>query len=415
MGDTGSAQISKDEVDSRSSKNMEKDIRKYPSTYHSEKAGVSSIGRSAKGTAVRQPTTRPESTLKSKDISLPKQAIPSRQSMGLSIDASLSVQTTPHSRSIQNSKETSSSKQTPPNSQSLWKSKATPMKRLDRGKSNFHASRLRRKKKRALIQVTMESEKAELDMEPVSMKRKKMSGRTFKRLFKKQRIQEPVHDVELEGRVKSSQNCNGSRGIDSNPVKNGKGSTDKASDGCTDEGCNVDVDDNMNSFIRDNVLDEPCPNESMTNLNVRETFDFSGRLSSNEIVDGIESGSSTFLARSRDGSGSSENDEEWSYPEGPPPSPSPKCDNRNLIGTCVRCSKNRRVGYDSPEEDLCTCSPTENDDLCPFSFKDRNDALGSTEEFLMGEVNGDSQKAGRVCSFCYKEGELLWMLHRKRL
>lgn len=49
-------------------------------------------------------------------------------------------------------------------------------------------SKSKKKKEKIVIQVTMESKKAELDLEFVGMKRKNLSARKFKALFKKQRI-----------------------------------------------------------------------------------------------------------------------------------------------------------------------------------------------------------------------------------
>lgn len=53
-------------------------------------------------------------------------------------------------------------------------------------------SKLKKKREKTLTQVTMESKKAELDLDVVDMKRKKMNGQKFKALFKRQRIKETV-------------------------------------------------------------------------------------------------------------------------------------------------------------------------------------------------------------------------------
>lgn len=81
------------------------------------------------------------------------------------------------------------------------------LRRSDRGKKELSPgsvskesaeeplSKLKRKKEKPVIQVTMESEKAEqpeLDLEVVGMKRKKMNARKFRALFKRQQIQEIV-------------------------------------------------------------------------------------------------------------------------------------------------------------------------------------------------------------------------------
>lgn len=50
----------------------------------------------------------------------------------------------------------------------------------------------KRKKHKNLTQVTMESEKAEVNLESVVVKRKKMTGRSFKSLFKSKHKKETV-------------------------------------------------------------------------------------------------------------------------------------------------------------------------------------------------------------------------------
>ncbi|KAA8544079.1 hypothetical protein F0562_021744 [Nyssa sinensis] len=48
-------------------------------------------------------------------------------------------------------------------------------------------------------------------------------------------------------------------------------------------------------------------------------------------------------------------------------SPSSGCKRHNFEETCVACSKRRRVEYDLPKQDLCSCNTTLNKDLCENS------------------------------------------------
>lgn len=160
MSDTRSARKNKDESDGHSSKkkvNMRKDSL------------VRSPGNADKISTSRQTTASPQSTRKSKRL-----------------EKEMPPLTPPVKRK----------------SERLWKCNTpSPLRRSDRGKKDLPScssgskqsakepslSELKRKKERTLIQVTMESKKAELELEAVGMKRKKMNARTFKALFKRQR------------------------------------------------------------------------------------------------------------------------------------------------------------------------------------------------------------------------------------
>ncbi|KAL0457018.1 UNVERIFIED_CONTAM: Helicase protein MOM1 [Sesamum latifolium] len=235
-------------------------------------------------------------------------------------------------------RETSSSRQMTPSPQSMRKSKrldkgmppltppvkrkserlekySTPssLRRSDRSKKNLSSSssgskqsakevslpESKRKKEKNLIQGTMESEKAELDPEAVGKKRKKMNARTFKALFKRQRIEEiiPDGDGELEEQDTLRHLCSdNSRGIGSEPTGNGidvshecsrqeagklrDESIDKASGGTllkstsSLKGSHADKKSgvNVDSSLRDNVSDEPSHKNSQSSFGVGETF-----------------------------------------------------------------------------------------------------------------------------------------------
>ncbi|KAL0414343.1 UNVERIFIED_CONTAM: protein let [Sesamum radiatum] len=285
-------------------------------------------------------------------------------------------------------RETSSSRQMTPSPQSMRKSK-----RLDKGMPPLTPP-VKRKSERLEKYSTpsslRRSDRTELDPEAVGKKRKKMNARTFKALFKRQRIEEimPDGDGKLEEQDTLHHICSDDgRGIGSEPTGNGlilKGShADKNS------GVNVD------SSLRDNVSDEPSQKNSQSSSGVRETFLYSERsptiFSSTKNVDAPESESSTCLGRSRDCSGSSDSSEKYLHPKEGTLSSLAKCENCNLMGTCVLCSKHRRVGYDSPEQELCSCSSMVHSELGSFcTCKDRNDHGARLHQNLLKDPTADT-------------------------
>ncbi|KAL3623984.1 hypothetical protein CASFOL_032800 [Castilleja foliolosa] len=433
VSDTRSARNSKDEGDGPSSKKKE-DIRKDSSMLSPVKAQAPGIRRSARETSnSRQKTSSPQWKSKRLEKRTPPLTPTSKRKF-----ERLEKHSTP-----------------------------SPLRRSDRGKKVFSPSssvsiksakglglsESKKKKEKNLIEVTMKSEKAELDLS-VGMKRKKMNARSYMSLFKRQRIKiVPDDDGALDVRCKLSDgSSDSSRGIGSEPMGNRTDisdecsrrimrelrdesiDTDKASDGalqksiCSLKDCREDFQNNsiMHPNCRDTVLDEPCSQSSNTNLSVRETVDCSERLptncSSTEILDALESESSTCLAKTGDGSVCSFIREEsvLSKVAEATPSPSPTCEKCNLLGPCVLCSKNKRIGYTSPEQELCSCffNPTVDEDLGSCScFKDIRDIeaaviLESTEKrdsrHQPTEMRADSQMDGHenLCSLCNKSGDL---------
>ncbi|CAA0813549.1 Helicase protein MOM1 [Striga hermonthica] len=289
------------------------------------------------------------------------------------------------------------------------------------------------KKEKNLIQVTMESEKAEIDPE-VGMKRKNMNSRSYMTLFKRQRIKiVPDGEGRLAGRDKLSDVCSdNSGGTDSEPMGNGVVGTDEFSrrivGDSRDESIDIvktsvealhkprekdheDMQNNVNraSSHRDIALDEPCSNHYITNSSVREMPDFTERLpticSSADYMDPSESESSTCLGTIGDVAGDTT-------------SPSPKYENCDLLGTCVLCSKCKRIGYNSQKQELCSCNPAVDMDQGTLSTcKVRsNHEVAVTSETAekcasrdLTEMLADSQKDGHeyVCALCNKSGELL--------
>ncbi|KAL6563630.1 hypothetical protein OROGR_002589 [Orobanche gracilis] len=314
----------------------------------------------------------------------------------------------------------------------------SPVRRSDRGKKILSPSssglrksakelslpEWKRNKEKKLI-MRMESEKAEVDLEAVGMKRKTLNARSYLDLFKRQRVVVPDGDGGLEGRDKLLDVCgDNSVGIGSEPLRNGDGSSDecsrrmvgerdehididKASNGaclksdCSKKDCDEDLKNNgiMDCSSRDNVLDKPCSKYSDTSSSVRETLDCPEGLltncSSTENIDTPELDSSTCLANTGDGPLCSDINENCVPSEEDAPSTSPKCENCDLLGSCVLCSKNKRVGYSAPEQELCSCSFTVDEHLGSFSTckEDVTATVLRLLEYVIKnrDVNSDSQ------------------------
>ncbi|KAL7127241.1 hypothetical protein ABFS83_14G242600 [Erythranthe nasuta] len=190
---------------------------------------------------------------------------------------------------------------------------------------------------------------------------------------------------------------------------------------CSLKGCHTVIEHDVivDSRLGDNVMVDLCSKDSHTSLSVREMFNNTERSSKNclstDNIDAPESESSTSLARSQDGSASSVAETT--------PSPSSKCESCDLLGTCVLCSKIKRVRYDSPEQELCSCNSAvckELDRISTCKCKDRSDqgaavtsesAEKCDSRHLLKERRADSQINGHenVCALCDKGGELLWV------
>ncbi|GFP82484.1 helicase protein mom1 [Phtheirospermum japonicum] len=453
VSDTRSARNSKDEGDGPSSKKKE-DIRKDSTMRSPGKAQASGVRRSARETSnSRQKTPSPQRKSKRLEKGTP-----------------------PLAPTLKRKSERLEKHKTP-----------SPVRRSDRGKRGFSPSssdskksakglglsESKRKKEKNLTEVTMESEKAELDLESVGMKRKKMNARSFMALFKRQRIKiVPDGDGVLDGRDKLSDGCSDcSRGIVSEPMGNREDVSDecsrrivrelrdesididKASDGALQKSIyslkdcheNFQNNGNMDSSCRDNVLDEPCSKSSHTSLSVGETVDCSERLptncSSTENMDAPESESSTCLAKTGGGSLQRlfllrhlcvKTAIFWALvfyaprTKGAVEHAAHKC--LMLCDECCIPLCNRtllhfhvywRIGYNSPEQELCSCNPTVDEDLGSFSScKGRSDneaaVISETAEkrdsrHHLTEVRAYSQMDGHenVCALCNKSGELL--------
>ncbi|GER27366.1 MORPHEUS MOLECULE family protein, partial [Striga asiatica] len=279
----------------------------------------------------------------------------------------------------------------------------------------------KRKKQKNLIQVTLESEKAEIDPE-VGTKRKKMNARSFMAMFKRQRIKIASDgDGVLEGRDKlSNVYSDNNDGIGLERMGNGAVNTDKssrrvvgdsrdpiididkASGGPLQKSCPKDhyedIQDNVNmaSSRRDNVLDEPLSNRSTTILSFRETYVCPKRLPTNrssENRDASKSENSTCLGKTGDDSECSSIDKRSTQLKEDNPSPSPTLD------TLVLCSEIKRSegmsGGRSVSSDEQTALDSSLQELCRV-LKFSEDVIIKASRFLEyviknKKVNSDSQ------------------------
>lgn len=410
MSDTRSARKSRDELDGHGSKqkvNMRKDSL------------VRSPGNSVKSLTARKTTTSPLNVRKSKRHE--KEVLPSTPAKRTS--ERLEKCNTPDSvrRSDRCKIDLSSSS-------AAKESAEEPL------------SKLKKKRERTLTQVTMESKKAELDLEVVGIKRKKMNGQKFKALFKRQKIQETVRDAgnELEKPKKLLDVCSdNSSGFGSQSLE----VMEDIGDDCSkrvvgelrDESINktalqdstlredqADVENGINeeSCRKDNVMDEPSLKYSQTKSSVRDISDNPAKLSkncssteNNDASESSQDGSISANCSERSGSIFHEVAEDAA-------SASLVCEYCILEGTCLLCSKSKRVGYNSPEQELCFCSPRDEDLVRCATCKARRDhgaAVDCGHPLIERHAYSHMDGANKLCSLCNKDGYLLWVLCREKL
>ncbi|XP_073312185.1 uncharacterized protein [Primulina huaijiensis] len=170
-------------------------------------------------------------------------------------------------------------------------------------------------------QAMMESNKAKLDVDSHFMNENKMNARTFKGLFKRQRVKEIVVDVDV---TPDKPNVS-SRVCADNPDRNGVKDSEKS-----------------------NKVSEKLP-ENLLSIN----------------IDAPEPEGSTSLEITQIGAIHSETGEKFMGAKVVVsiPSSSTKCENQGLLGTCFLCSKIKRVNCDSPKQELCSCSDVVNEDI----------------------------------------------------
>lgn len=75
-----------------------------------------------------------------------------------------------------------------------------------------------------------------------------------------------------------------------------------------------------------------------------------------------------------------------------------------IIGSCVVCYKKRRLAYDSPEEELCSCAPVEKDTGEAGSVQRSDHDIGLNETVSDIQIGSDEN----ICVKCKHPGELLY-------
>ncbi|PIN07655.1 DNA helicase [Handroanthus impetiginosus] len=271
---------------------------------------------------------------------------------------------------------------------------------------------------------------------PPLVKRKTMTARTYKSLFKRLPIKDTVPDVdgELEQSDKQSYCCSDNNmGIVSEPMEQtadvseecirrvvgqlGGKSIDKASAVHSQKvtgglrGYENDILENgtnMDPNLMENVVDETPGGGGLEDLRnssgIREIFDDSERLPPNcstKNKDTSESERATCLRRSPDDTITAAESK-----------------NCSLLGICVLCFKEKRISYNSQEKELCSCDATGDDLDSSTNCKDRGDpgaavaldsAENSDDKNPLKETHSDCQRDchENVCAVCNKDGELL--------
>ncbi|XP_073286622.1 helicase protein MOM1-like isoform X4 [Primulina huaijiensis] len=200
----------------------------------------------------------------------------------------------------------------------------------------------------------VEFKKAKLDMDSHFINGNKMNARTFKGLFKRQCVMEIVVGKQFRTYV----------------------------DGALDE-------PNRPSHVCADNPDRTGVKDSKKSFNVTEKLP-GNRLSIN--IDAPEPGCSTSLEISQVVSINSESGEQFMGPKVVEsiPSSSTKCENQGLLGTCVLCSKIKRVNRNSPKQEQCSCSDVVNEDVVCSS---------STREERVSRSNKSTSEASKFLEY----------------
>ncbi|KZV47217.1 hypothetical protein F511_05268 [Dorcoceras hygrometricum] len=198
-------------------------------------------------------------------------------------------------------------------------------------------------------QATMKSNKPKLDVDSHFMNGNKMSARTFKGLFKRQRVMLTVVDVD---------------GVPDEPNRSSHVCANKPdANGVNDLKKSSNVSEKLPGNLLSINIDAPEP-ECPTSLEMTQVDTINPESGENFI-----------------GSKVVEN-----FPS------SMKSDNQGLLGTCVLCSKTKRVNPDSPKQELCSCNDVVNEDL-RCSSSTRENVMGLNDE-ITGVVNRYSDYEG---------------------
>ncbi|KAK6163357.1 hypothetical protein DH2020_000221 [Rehmannia glutinosa] len=265
-----------------------------------------------------------------------------------------------------------------------WKSekleKHNALKRSDRNKENLPSSYSGPKQcAKGLTLETMKSERTEVHQESVGMKRKKLTGHSFKSRFQKKCINEAVPDFDGKMEVSDKLShvcCDIYRGIGSEPFA--KLVNPPAVDGLEDSRATSVFREIFNDSERLPTNFSPTKNkdapEPETSINLECVAETTPR--------------------------------------------SAECENC-IVGTCIICSKEKRISYSSKEKELCCCDATAEKDLNRSSTCTDTVDHGAAVTFvsaekchlrtLLKETHSDCQMDGHgtVCAVCNNDGELL--------
>ncbi|CAA3025175.1 helicase MOM1-like isoform X1 [Olea europaea subsp. europaea] len=278
-------------------------------------------------------------------------------------------------------------------------------------------------KEKSLKQLTVESRKAEPDLNSVGTKRKKMDACSYKALFKPQKIKYSMPDVAEELPRQDKPPAVISGGISSEPIGKSGESSGRVIQNLANEssgtasGVDVlenDIDGKLSqSFPAHSGNDEPSQppdGDGLKNVEIGCTII--------DILDDEERAPCSSIKnvevtdlRSADGS---EDDVQCIQPKGSVPSSGREV--HHLLGTCFVCFRKKRLDYDSPEEELCSCGASSNVYLNDFP-KDRGDqeaaiyseSTGRCSSGEQNETHSDHRRGGpkNVCLICNQGGELL--------
>lgn len=436
VSSTRSAKKNTDELVGNGSK--KKMVNKeQQSNFIPEKADVLGLRRSARETQSSRPKTQsPQSTRKSERIE--RQTPPIIPSLKRKSDRIEKHNLTSTPRKSDRGKKINSS------SSSGSKQSVKRLSPLNMKKKEI--------KEKSLKQLTVESGKAEPDLNFVGTKRKKMDARSYKALFKPQKIKYTMPDVAEELPRQDKPPAVNGIGISSEPIGKSEGIGGRVIRNLANElsgtasGVDVlknDIDGKLlqscPAHIGNDKAPQPPDGDGLKDLEIGCTIidilDDEERAPTNcnsikkvevpdlRSVDGSEDDvqciqpKGTRLIDMDLGPSSMHASKDVSVIVGSVPLQSSGREVNHLLGTCIACLRKTRLDYDSPEEELCSCGASSNMYSNDFS-KDRGDREAAIYSESSGrcssgehlnEIHSDRRMGGpeNVCVICNQGGELL--------
>ncbi|KAL2557461.1 uncharacterized protein Fot_02200 [Forsythia ovata] len=393
VSSTRSAKKNTDEVVGNSSKKKVVN-RKQLSNLSPEKADILGLRRSARETqSSRRKTPSPQSTRKSERIE--KQTPPVVHPVKRKSDRI-------EKHNVMNPLRTSDKGK---------KSKSSTSSGTKQSGKRLSLLNVKKKetKEKSLKQLTVESGKAEPNPNSVGTKRKKMDTRSYKALFKPQKIKYTMPDVAEELPRQDKPPQVDSRGIISEPIGKSEESSRRVIEKLAGESAGTASD----VGVLENDIDgkysksgpthgdndeppQPPDGDGLKNLRIGCTVI--------DIVDDAERAKNCSFFKNVEGAF--------------------LCHHLDAkfmayLGTCIICFRKKRLEYNSPEEELCSCGATSNKYLNDFSnYKDRGDQEAAINSESAGrrssgehlnEIHSDHGMCGpeNVCVICNQGGELL--------